>query len=146
MMKPRIDHAVERERALANGLREVATELRLVDLADLVTYIRSDQSANIRDLISSSIELYFKPGTLRYGGAGDLDLQWDGVPAVMFDMAFEHRDVMVHFRLRLDSAVAGVEIDYISFADPDRDPRANTDHLIEALADARLGTSRQALG
>lgn len=138
MLRQRIDHALERERALAHGLRDVATELRLIDVVDLVAYVRGEQFANLGDLVNSSIELYFKPGTLRYGEAGDVDLQWGSVPSVTFDMCFEHREVSVHFRLRLAAMHAGVDISYITFAGQSRVPCENTARLIEALADARL--------
>ncbi len=145
MLRQRIDHALERERALARGLKEVATELRLIDVVDLVAYIRNEQFANVGDLVNSSIELYFKPGTLRYGEAGEVDLQWGSVPSVSFDMSFEHREVSVHFRLLLAAMHAGVDINYITFAGNRRDPNENTERLVAALADARLDRSRPSL-
>ena len=64
---------------LAEGLADVATELRLVNVLDLIAYVHADRSANLEDLVNSSAELYFKPGTLRYGWAADLDVRWDAV-------------------------------------------------------------------
>lgn len=140
MLRQRSDHALDRERVLAEGVREVATELRLVDVVDLVTYVRMEQYANIGDLISSAIELYFKPGTLSYGQAGDVELDWSGAPQVKLDMAFRHPDVSVHFRLVLAALHGAVEINYISFANPSTDPAVNTACLSAALAEARMET------
>src|SRR5262245_56396089 len=82
MRKKSNDHAFMREKALGDGLKEVASELRLVDVVDLVTYIRNEQFANVGDLVSSSVERFFKPDTLRYGSAGDVDLNWGTQPSV----------------------------------------------------------------
>lgn len=138
MLRQKSDHALERERTLAEGVREVATELRLVDVVDLVTYVRTEQYANIGDLINSAIELYFRPGTLSYGEAGDVLLDWSGAPEVKLDMAFRHPRVSVHFCLALAAQHGAVEINYISFTNPSADPSANTACLAAALADARL--------
>jgi hypothetical protein len=43
----RQDHAAQ-ERILAQGLREVAAELRLVDAADLVAFIRTGKFGSLR--------------------------------------------------------------------------------------------------
>ena len=56
----------DRERIIADALIDVASELRLTDVAELITLIRNDQDANLADLVNSSTELFFKSGTLRY--------------------------------------------------------------------------------
>ena len=60
--------AMDCEKALAAVARELAVELRLTDLVDLVTFIRTDNHPNINDLVNSSAELYLKPGTLCTAG------------------------------------------------------------------------------
>jgi hypothetical protein len=138
MLKQRIDHAHERERALAMGLTQVASELRLIDAIDYVAFIRTEQFGNLRALVNSSTELYFKPGTICFGLSGDIILKWGGVPSVMLDMEFHHERVNVYFRLLLEALQAGVEINYISFQDASDDPEENTHRLIDAIADARI--------
>jgi len=132
------DHVFMREKVLGEGLKEVASELRLVDVVDLVSFIRNEQFANIGDLVSSSIERFFKPDTLRYGKAGDVELNWGTTPSIMIDMEFHHRKVSVYFRLLLEALRAGVEINYINFGDASDDPTRNTTRLIDAVSDARL--------
>lgn len=132
------DHDLIRERALGAGLSEVATELRLVDVTDLIAYIRGEQLANLGDLVSSSIERFFKPDTLRYGKAADIDLTWGTEPAIKIDMEFHHQEVSVYFSLLLESLRAGVEINYTNLNDGAADPIRNTARLIKAIADARL--------
>ena len=80
MLKQRIDHAYERERALALGMTQVASELRLIDAIDYIAFIRTEQFGNLRALVNSSTELYLKPGTICFGLSGDINLKWGGVP------------------------------------------------------------------
>ena len=138
MQKQGKDYTYDREKALAEGIQEVASELRLIDAADFVAFIRTEQFANIGNLVSSSTELYFKPDTVKFGLSGDVDLQWGGTPSVSLDMEFHHMRVNVYFRLLLDALHAGIEIDYITFDEGSADPDQNTQRLIDAIANARL--------
>ena len=65
----------ESEKALAAAAKEFAAELRLTDVVDLITFIRTENHPNLNDLVNSSAELYFKPGTLSYGWAADVDVR-----------------------------------------------------------------------
>jgi hypothetical protein len=53
--------------ALGTAFEPVAAELRLVDVADFIAYIHAEKFANIQDIVNSSVELFFKPGTFRLG-------------------------------------------------------------------------------
>lgn len=141
MQKQGKDYTYEREKALADGIREVASELRLIDAADFVAFIRTEQFANIGNLVNSSTELYFKPDTIKFGHSGDVTLQWGGTPSVSLDMEFHYMKVNVYFRLLLEALQAGIEIDYITFDDNSGDPDENTRRLIDAIASARLAPS-----
>ena len=76
MLKQGSDYAREREKALAEGMRDVASELRLVDPADFIAFIRTEQFGNIRTLVNSSTEMFFKPGTICFGLSGEVELPW----------------------------------------------------------------------
>ncbi|WP_372425394.1 hypothetical protein [Salinarimonas chemoclinalis] len=128
----------EREKILADAVQGVAAELRLVDLAVLARYVHAEQHGNIDDLVASSTELFFKPGTLRYGLRADVDLRWGGMPAVSLDLEFAHQDVTVFFNLVLGSLNAGIDIQAVTFEGPPRSPQENTRRLADALADARI--------
>src|SRR5262245_23004885 len=103
MQKQGKDYTVERERALADGIKEVASELRLIEAADFVAFLRTEQLANIANLVNSSTELYFKPDTIKFGLSGDVHLPWGSAPTVSLDMEFHHMQVNVYFRLRLEA-------------------------------------------
>ena len=138
MQKSGNSTTLEREKALADGLRDVASELRLIDAADLIAFIRTEQFANIGNLVNSSTELYYKPGTLSFGQSADLDVKWGGTPTIALDMEFHHMQIRVYFRLLLEALQAGIEINYISFDGASVDPMENTERLIAAIADARF--------
>jgi len=138
MLKQGRDYSREREKALAEGLRDVATELRLIDPADLIAFIRTEQFGNLRTLVNSSTEMFFKPGTITFGLSGEVDLPWGCAPTISLDMEFHHFNVSAYFRLVLRSLQAGIEISYVSFEGGSEDPDKNTARLIDAIEDARL--------
>ena len=131
-------HVEAREKALADGVRDVAAELRLVDVLDFIGYCRAGQHAILNDIVSSSVELFFKDGTLRYGWATDVDLSWQSTPSVMLDMEFHHQDIAVFFCLALKEATAAVDIRYIQCADGSGNAEVVTTRLGRAIADAQL--------
>lgn len=138
MLKQGKDYSREREKALAEGLRDVATELRLIDPADFIAFIRTEQFGNLRNLVNSSTEMFFKPGTITFGLSGEVDLPWRCAPCISLDMEFHHLNVSAYFRLVLRSLEAGIEISYVSFEGGSQDPDKNTARLIEAIEDARI--------
>lgn len=137
------NYTFDREKALAEGIKEVASELRLIEAADFVAFIRTDQFANIANLVNSSTELYFRPGTITFGLSGDVNLPWGGTPSVSLDMEFHHMQVNVYFRLFLEALHAGIEIDYITFDEGSADPDKNTQRLIQAITNARLAPLKE---
>jgi hypothetical protein len=126
------------EKIIAESIVDVATELRLADVSDLMLFIRSDQTANIEDIVNSSTELYFKNGTLKYALAAGCSVRWDSSPTILLDMEFRHAAVSVFFRLVLSQSRAAVEVIDIFFDDADLGQDAQTLRLMEAVADAKL--------
>lgn len=138
MLKQGRDYSREREKALAEGLRDVATELRLIDPADFIAFIRTEQFGNLRTLVNSSTEMFFKPGTITFGLSGEVDLPWGCAPCISLDMEFHHCEVSAYFRLVLRSLEAGIDLNYVQFDSGAKDPDENTARLIAAIEDARL--------
>lgn len=132
------EYAYEREKALAEALREIASELRLIEAADFVAFIRTGQLGNVRTLVNASTEMYFQPGTISFGRNATAEMTWGTPPRISLDMEFHHRLVNVFFRLMLEDGEAGVEIDYISFGGREKNPAEDTRRFIDALADARI--------
>lgn len=138
IQKVRVDHSFERERILGDSVRSVAADLRLIDLPDIVTFLKAGQIGSVGALVQASIELSFKPETLKFGHSGDVYIDWGNEPRVSFDMEFHHQAIHVYFRLQLEAEEAGVEITYISFDGESVAPDQNTNRLHDALGEARL--------
>jgi hypothetical protein len=137
MLPVRIDHACQREVALGRSMRPVAADLRLIDLPDLVAYLKTGQFETVGALVQSSIELSFKPETLAFSYSGEAHLHWGQRPMVCFDLEFHHNAVHLYFRLLLEADQAGVDITYITFDGASTNPETNTQDLIDALQDAK---------
>jgi hypothetical protein len=138
MLKQGRDYTREREKALAEGMRDVASELRLIDPADFIAFLRTEQFGNMRSLVNSSTEMFFRPGTISFGLSGEVELQWGSAPCVSLDMEFHNMNVSAYFRLILQDVHAGIDISYVSFEGGSADPDENTRRLIEAIAEARI--------
>jgi hypothetical protein len=135
-------HDLARTKIVANAIRETAAELRLIDVTDLIAYIRGDQLANIEDLVNSSTELFFKPGTMTFAWAATLDVSWDGPPTILIDMEFHHLSISVFFTLALKDTHGCIDVKHIWFASPSDDEAYDTERLASAVADARLAPVR----
>jgi hypothetical protein len=131
-------HSRAQEKIIADGIVDVATELRLADASDLMELIRNKQDANIADLVNSSTELYFKPGALKYALSAGCNVQWDAAPTIGLDMEFRHGPVCAFFRLLLGRSRAGVDLIDVIFDENELDQAGKTRRLAEAVADARL--------
>lgn len=134
-------YSAQRERIVAEAIGPVASELRLLDAADLVSLLRFECYGNLADLVSSAAELYFLPGTVVFGAGGDYKLDWGGEPEVILDLELRPRGCTVYARLQLGSEQAGVEITHVAFENPSHDPEDNTNLLAESLKDAQFRRS-----
>ncbi|HLH48767.1 MAG TPA: hypothetical protein VKV96_05460 [Roseiarcus sp.] len=134
------------EKVVADGIVDVATELRLADAAELMVMIRNNQNANIADLVNSSTELFFKPGSLKYALSAGCSVGWDSAPTIALDMEFRNAPVCVFFRLMLGRSRAGVEVMDIIFDEKGLDQAEKTQRLAAAIAAARLPVKRAKAG
>lgn len=127
-----------REIIVAEAIREVVSELRLVDVADYIAYIRLEHYANLSDIVESAAELYFMPGTLRFGHGGEVDVGWSGEPTVNLDLQLRPKGATIYFTLNMSALKAGVDIGYVALDDPSPDPAENTRYLAIALQESRI--------
>ncbi|MBB4064104.1 hypothetical protein [Gellertiella hungarica] len=126
-----------REQIIAEAISPVATELRLVDAADLISMLRFECYGSLADLVSSAAEMFFHPGTINFGAGGDYALEWNGRPEVTLDLEIKPKGLTVYARLLLKDKEAGIEINHIAFQEPSEDPNVNTAFLKKSLEDAR---------
>ena len=131
------------EQALAESVADVATELRLVNVIDLIGYVHAERCAILEDLVNSSAELAFRHGALRYALSSDLEVLWETPPRITLDLEFCWRGVTAFFRLCLDAERAGVDIQHLCFDGKPAGAQEKLDRLKAALADSRLTPPRR---
>jgi hypothetical protein len=88
--------------------------------------------------VNSSVELFFKPGTLSFGWGAEVNVDWESAPVVALDMEFRHRSVWLVFKLILRALQTEVAIEHITLAKTGG-PKPEVELLIETIADARRG-------
>lgn len=130
-------HFPDLERQINDSLKEVALELRSVDVIDLASYIHTLKLGNVGDLINSALELYFKPQTFVFSYSGDVELTWFGRPSVSLDMELHSAGVDVYFSLTIEALSVGVHIKHLSIDGITCDRCCDSARLSKALEAAR---------
>ncbi|TPL92459.1 hypothetical protein [Mesorhizobium sp. B2-3-12] len=131
-------HAKSREIIVASAIEQVVAELRLIDVADYIAFIRLEHFACLSDLVDSAAELFFKPGTLRLGHGGEAHVDWSGSPRIVLDLELRPPGVTVYFQLTLSETGNTVAVNYVSFEKPGEDPEHNTALLEAVVEEARI--------
>lgn len=131
-------HSSTREVIVADAIKEVVSELRMVEVGDYIAYIRLERFASVADLVDSAAELYFVPGTLRLGHGGEAHVSWDETPRIVLDLELRPDGVTVYFALTLTAEHAAVDVNYVSFDKPSADPLENNEFLKTALERSRI--------
>jgi hypothetical protein len=137
-------HYEAREMIVARAIENVVSELRMVDVADYVAYIKLERFANISDLVASAAELYFMPGTLRLGHGGEAHVCWANPPRIVLDLELRPRGATVYFTLAMTDKHAEINVNYVSFDEPGGDPQSNTAFLESAIAETRIRKTLEA--
>ncbi|MGA7658047.1 MAG: hypothetical protein WCA96_14900 [Methylocella sp.] len=139
----RDEHVEHLANAVSAAFESVAAELRLVEAGDFIAFIHDEKFANIQDVVNSSVELFFKPGTVSFGWGADFELDWNSTPVIRLDMEFRHGSVWLVFKLILRALQTDVKIAYFSPSRSSGDSERDLAALIEALADARRNSGER---
>jgi hypothetical protein len=134
-------HSETREIIVAEAIKDVVSELRMVDVGDYIAYIRLERFASVADLVDSAAELFFVPGTVRLGHGGEAHVSWEAAPRVVLDLELRPLGVTVYFALTMSARHASVEVNYVSFENPSESPEENNVFLETALDQARIRKS-----
>ena len=126
------------EEILGDHLRPIASELRGFEVVDIIAFSRFEKCGNIKSMVNSAAEQYFKPGVFEVLDAGEARLVWGSVPEVVFNMSFRSAEMTVYFRLYLSGSVGGVAIDYIECDGLDVNSNKLPVYLDGELTKARL--------
>jgi len=140
----RQSHSSAREVIVADAIGDIVSELRLVDVADYIAFIRLEHFACISDIVDSAAELYFMPRTLRLGNGGQAHVAWEEAPRIELDLELRPSGATVYFTLALAASHASVEVNYVAFDAPHEDPEQNTAFLRAAIEAARIRRSEPA--
>ncbi|PYE87722.1 hypothetical protein [Phyllobacterium leguminum] len=127
-----------REAIIAGHMREVIHDLKLVDVADYIAFIRCDLFANIADIVNSATELHFSPQILQFGHGGEYELDWNRPPRITLDMEFRNEGVYAYFRVLISAEGAEINLNHIAFDQADESPALNTARLAKAFESARI--------
>lgn len=125
------------EIVIANGLKPLASDLRLLALADFARHITHDEYAALAHLIDVASELYFKKGSIRFGQFVYMDLDWVTQPEIRIGLEFHDRRMRVYFDLLLYRDLAAIDLKYLSVSGSVA-PGDNVASLESAMQDARL--------
>jgi len=139
----RDEHVEHLANAVSAAFESFAAELRLVEVGDFIAFIHDEKFANIQDIVNSSVELFFKPGTVSFGWGADFELDWNSTPVIRLDMEFRHGSVWLVFKLILRALQTDVKITYFSPSRSSGDSGQDLAALIEALADARRNSGER---
>lgn len=146
-MQPEVsDLMASLEALLAASIAELTTEFRNHDVADLVALIRLDRTATLQSLLDGECEMYFKPGTMQFGGHAEALVGWRALPSVRLAMSFRSQGIELYYRLTLEAADAHVQLDLIRFEPPETSPAGRCRRLALALGAARTDRPSQAGG
>lgn len=126
------------EHVLACGMMDVATDMRWIDVIELITFLRLDKHANIDSLFLTSCEGRFRPDTLKYCRSGQAFVAWGEEPSIQLDLMFSNLGITVFFRLSLGNEDASVHVDYLEVSDGSAFAGGEVRHLQKAIEDARL--------
>jgi len=131
-------YSAARVAIISSHLAEVVNDLRLVDVADYIAFIRCELFGNIADIVNSATELTFYPDTLTFGLGGEYTLDWNTAPKVMLDLEFKNMGVDAYFRLTLCADSSDIDLHHVRFDESGRSPGENTALLAAAFENARL--------
>jgi hypothetical protein len=143
-MKPN-EYSKISEKIIADAMRPVASELRLIDAADLIALLRFERHAELAELVTSAAELYFMPGTVVLGSGGDYRLEWRGEPQIVLDLELRPKGLVAYLRLYLENETGGVEVSHIAFEHDPRDPQEEAAFLAESLRHASFRSEGRAI-
>lgn len=100
----------EAERLICMNIKSFIVDFCLIDKAFLIENIINSNHHILNDVIESSSEMFFKPGTLSYNYNARLSERHNAVPSICIDMRFSHKHVLFPFFLHIEDNYAGVSL------------------------------------
>lgn len=126
------------EHYLNDALRDVALEIRCVDVIDLAAGLHTLKLANVGDIVNSALELHFKPNAIIFSYAGSFELGWFGRPAISLDLELHNAGVDAYFCLVIEAMGSTVHLRHVEVDGESWQPRSGTHRFCAAVEQARL--------
>ncbi|MGV6872341.1 hypothetical protein ACUSIJ_06550 [Pseudochelatococcus sp. B33] len=133
---PTLSNTQEAERLICLNIRSFIADLCLTDRSFLITNILDGNHDAINDIVESSSEMFFKPGTLCYAYGSRLAERFNAPPAISMDMRFVRKAVFVSFLLHLEDDFIGVSL--VDFQQRSSQQGMALSELSDAFYDARI--------
>ena len=134
--KPALTNAQEAERLICLNIRSFIADLCLTDRSFLIANIINGSHDAINDIVESSSEMFFKPGTLSYAYGSRLAERFNATPAIAMDMRFVRKAVFVSFLLHIEDDFIGVSL--VDFRQRSSQGNVALSELSDAFYDARI--------
>lgn len=131
----------EIEQYLNEALREVALEIRSVDVIELAANLHALKFANIGDIVHSALELHFKPSCIVFGYAGTVEMGWFGRPAISLDLELHDSGVDAYFCLIIEAMGSSVHLRHAEVDGERWTHAADAARIRAAMEGARLALS-----
>jgi hypothetical protein len=107
---------LELEPYVAKAISGLAAELRLVDIADYIAYLRMERYGCIADIVRDAAELYFTPGYIEFAMDGEASAEWGTAPEVTLMLLINSARAKAHIALKLCEHHAEIKLGYVNFA------------------------------
>ena len=136
------DICLELEPHVASSIGSLAAELRLVDIADYIAYLRMEQFGCIADIVRDAADLYFTPGYIQFGMDGEASADWGAAPEVTLMLIINSARAKAHVTLKLCTDHAEVKLGYVSFDEHIADRHDRVGLFASDIAMNRIGARR----
>lgn len=99
---------------VGKALKGFVSELRALDIVDLIAYARLGLHREISHLVQDAADLFFMPRFIDLSCPSEVDLDWHSSPQITLHLVMKSAAIEVYFSLKLSALCANINIDHIS--------------------------------
>lgn len=123
----------ERERLIGRSVAGLVSDLRLVDVEFLISFITLQMYNHVADHVASSAERYFSPGFITLGQGCNVSVKWHEPPEITIDLIMHLSWAKAYFSVVMRADNADVRLNYLALDGAGSDARENTARLRDAI-------------